>query len=452
MSTTIGDSTLEHSSQEQRRRTPWSLVVVHHTDKQFRGKRVAVTPDEPVYLGRESRLFGEGGLDDPRVSRKHARIGLDRNGVVRIEDRGSRNGTYVNGRKLTTPKTLNGNDVVRLGSILLLAQPCPAAFESRSHPVLIGDSFALHQVLEQIEKVAARPTTVLLLGETGTGKELAARAIHDLSGRDGPFCPVNCGGMPDNLLSSELFGHVRGAFSGADRDRIGLCETASDGTLFLDEIGDASPTLQVGLLRFLQEGEVRRIGANKATKVNTRVVAATHRNLQGDEFRQDLYARIARAVIHLPPLRERLDDLPLLVDHFLGVYSEGGDGPPALHWRLVHQLLRYHWPRNVRELQMFVERLAIETAGQAGPLEMPAVLERLLESEPEQQAAAAEPAAPVEVPAKRKQRPDADELRRLLAAADGNVTSLATELGVGRNTLYRWLKAAGIDVDEFRGE
>ncbi len=390
-------------------------------------------------------MFGEGALDDGRVSRKHARVALDAPGLLRIEDRGSRNGTYVNGRKLTSALTLKANDVIRMGSILLLVQPCPGEYRPHGRDDLVGASYALSRVVEQIEKVAPRTAVVLLLGETGTGKELAAKAIHELSGRSGPFCPINCGGMPDNLLTSELFGHVRGAFSGADRDRVGLCETASEGTLFMDEIGDASPTLQVGLLRFLQEGEVRRIGANKPIKVNTRVVAATHRDLQDSSFRQDLYARVARAVIQLPPLRERLDDIPLLVDHF---FQSHGRRPPTLHWRLCHALLRYSWPRNVRELEMFVEQLVIETADTDEPVDMPDVLRRLLDDQAAPTPASPAPTAPAAN--KKPARPSADQLKQLLEDAGGNVTVVAAELGVGRNTLYRWCKEAQIDLASYR--
>ena len=323
------------------------------------GRRVVVESGKSLQLGRDETHFGEGGLSEKRVSRKHARVWVTEGGRFKLEDLGSRNGTRVSGHA-QTQTLLNDGDLIGLGGILLLAHRAPAVFPSPKHRFLIGQGHGIGEVLKQIQQVAPHPTHVLIRGETGTGKELVARAIHEASNRKGGFFSVNCGGMPDTLLQSELFGHARGAFSGADRDRVGLIEAAHQGTLFLDEIGDASPALQVSLLRFLQEGEIRRLGSNRTVQVNTRIVAATHRNLtpeEGSSFREDLYSRLSRWEIQIPPLRDRREDIPVLIQHFLGKLAPGR----SLHPALAETLGGYHWPRNVRELEMIVERLVIES-------------------------------------------------------------------------------------------
>ncbi|MFT3768570.1 MAG: sigma-54-dependent Fis family transcriptional regulator [Minicystis sp.] len=256
----------------------WSITVVHHRDGALLGQRVVLELGSALALGRQEAWFGPGALDDPRISRSHARISVDAQGAITIEDLGSRNGTRVNGAPVDRA-ALAERDVIGIGSILLFVHRAPAVYRVFRDPVIAGQGHAIARVLDEIERVAPHPTTVLVLGETGTGKELVARALHQASGRRGPFCAMNCGALPDTLLHSELFGHVRGSFSGADTEREGLAEAASGGTLFLDEIGDASPAFQLALLRFLENGEVRRLGSNRTVKVSTRVVAATHRDL-----------------------------------------------------------------------------------------------------------------------------------------------------------------------------
>jgi two-component system response regulator AtoC len=218
-------------------------------------------------------------------------------------------------------------------------------------------------------KVALHPSPVLLTGASGTGKELVARLIHRESPRSGrPFIPVNCGGIPEQLLESEFFGHVKGAFTGADRDREGLFEAADGGTLFLDEVGELSPALQVKLLRALQEGEIRRVGATETRRMDVRIISATNRDLEAaveeGDFRQDLYYRLAVVPIHLPQLRSRQEEIPELVRHLLerqarrmGVDVEGVE-PDAME-----TLLAYPWPGNVRELENVLERALVLTEG-----------------------------------------------------------------------------------------
>lgn len=230
---------------------------------------------------------------------------------------------------------------------------------------IIANSPAMQRALEIAEKVARHPSPVLVTGESGTGKELIARLIHDESDRaDSAFVPLNCGAIPENLLESELFGYVRGAFSGADRDKPGLFEVASGGTLFLDEIGDMPATLQVKLLRVLQEGEIRRLGDTRSRDVDVRLVSATNKDLEEEiragEFRRDLFYRIAVVPIHLVPLRQRRDEVPILVKHFIDNYNRKlrldikGIEPDAM--RL---LLDYTWPGNVRELENTIERAMV---------------------------------------------------------------------------------------------
>ncbi len=239
---------------------------------------------------------------------------------------------------------------------------------------IISSSSALAKVLREVEQVAATEATVLILGETGTGKELLARAVHQRSQRaERPLVKVNCAALPENLIESELFGHEKGAFTGAIERRIGRFELADGGTLFLDEIGDLPLALQAKLLRVLQEGELERLGSARTIKVDVRIIAATNRDLQEaiarQEFREDLYYRLHVFPLHSPPLRERLEDIPLLVDHFVGHYAAKTarqiDGVPQ---QAMQALQAYDWPGNVRELENIIERAVIVTTG--GQLEL----------------------------------------------------------------------------------
>jgi len=242
------------------------------------------------------------------------------------------------------------------------------ALRSRSRS-LVGSSAALARVHDLIAQVATTRTNVLLSGESGTGKELVARAIHDLSERrDKPFIAVNCGAIPENLLESELFGHVRGAFTGAVANKPGLVETADGGTLFLDEIGELPPSLQVKLLRLIQEKTLRRVGGNHDARVDVRIVAATNRDLraeaQAGRFREDLYYRLNVIQIALPPLRERMEDVPVLVQHFLEKFrrelgKEVTDVSPAA----MEKILAHAFPGNVRELENLIERAVALSRG-----------------------------------------------------------------------------------------
>jgi transcriptional regulator with GAF, ATPase, and Fis domain len=309
---------------------------------------------------------------------------------------------------------------------------------------MVGRSPAMRETIASIRRVAAGDTTVLITGETGTGKELAARAVHDLSPRrNASFIAVNCGALAEGVLESELFGHVRGAFTGAVRDRVGVFEAASGGTIFLDEIGEMSGVLQQRLLRVLQEREVTRVGSSRAVKVDVRVVAATNRDLrelvaQG-RFREDLYYRLAVFPIALAPLRERRADIPLLVEHALSILRTRRDGGERLACSpLAMRLLRnYDWPGNVRQLFGVVERAAVEAeyarveAQHLPPDLRPAARAGLEMREQRYRGAGAaddERAAIVSV----------------LEATGGALAQSAELLGMGRTTLWRKLKLLGL--------
>jgi len=313
------------------------------------------------------------------------------------------------------------------------------------------------EVYNAVARVARLPVTVLVLGETGTGKELVARALHQFGARpDGPFVAVHCGAIPDTLLESELFGHVRGAFTGADRDRRGSLREAQHGTVFLDEIGDVSPSFQTKLLRFLQEKTVRPVGAERSEPVDVRVVAATHRDLAAQSaagsFRQDLYFRLAGYEVRLPALRERLSDLPLLVEHFRAAAVREMSLPetPPASSAVLAVFAAHSWPGNVRELEQVVRRLLIDT----GALSDAAATARFLASS----ARAATPATPDVSPAPEPRESAAaglaeplqslEEMERrhvleVLAATGGNRSAAARILGIERKTLSRKLKAWG---------
>lgn len=253
-----------------------------------------------------------------------------------------------------------------------MAAPQLAHDRDLSEPPLagiIGSSRAMQQIYRMTRQVARSQASVLLLGETGTGKELIAKAIHLLSLRGkGPYVRVNCGALPENLLESELFGHVRGAFTGAISNRTGRFEAAHTGTIFLDEINSLPPHLQVKLLRVLQEHEFERVGDTQTIHVDTRVVAASNRDLLAEtaagRFREDLYYRLNVVPIHLPPLRERREDIPELADHFLNLYNDGNDRYVVhIDPKALAALQEYDWPGNVREMQNYIERAVVLATG-----------------------------------------------------------------------------------------
>jgi two-component system, NtrC family, nitrogen regulation response regulator NtrX len=307
---------------------------------------------------------------------------------------------------------------------------------------IIGNSAAIRQLLKEIERAGASPARVLIHGEHGTGKELVAGALHAASPRcDRPFVAVNCAAIPDELIESELFGHERGAFTGATQGRRGLFEEAHGGTLFLDEIGDLSARAQTKLLRVLQEGVLSRVGGNRPIRVDVRILSATNRDLaariQSGAFREDLYFRIAVIPIGVPALRDRREDIPGLVEHFAArLASEMGTRPVKFAPAALHRLEHHSFPGNVRELRNLIERLIIMNPGAAvGAEEVRAVLPT------ESDAGAAPPRLSDAVREFERAR-----IAAALAAAEGNVTRAAERLGLERSHLYKKMKALGLEA------
>ena len=305
---------------------------------------------------------------------------------------------------------------------------------------IIGESGAMQEVLSVVRRVAPSDATVLIRGESGTGKELIAKALHYASPRAaGALVKVNCAALAESLLEAELFGHERGAFTGAVAARKGRFELADGGSLFLDEIGDLPPHVQVKLLRVLQEREFERVGSSRPIRVDVRLLAATHRNLEGlvrdGRFRDDLYYRINVVTIQLPPLRERREDLPLLIDHFLRVFAEkNGKNIRGLTREAREALLRYDYPGNVRELENLIERAVVLTrADVIGLTDLPLTLEaQAAESERDPGLVAA-----VEGLERRM-------IREALAKTDGIQTRAAEVLGIGERVLRYKLKKYGL--------
>jgi PAS domain S-box-containing protein len=299
-----------------------------------------------------------------------------------------------------------------------------------THFGIVGKDPKMIQIFREIQELAANDYPVCITGETGTGKELVANAIHDQSLRTGkPFMPVNCGALPEGLLESELFGHVKGAFTGAVRDKKGRFEMTDGGTLFLDEVGDLPLPMQVKLLRVLQEGTFERVGGEEHVSVDVRIITATNKNLKREveegNFRDDLYYRINVVPIHMPPLRERRNDIPLLVTHFLDKATEKGGESPGFSKEAMAIMEDYAWPGNVRELQSAVRFALVKSRGQMIQIEhLPLELK-----EWEGTRRGLRP----------KRKLDPEGVRTALTQTGGNKAKAARLLGVGRATLYRFL-------------
>ncbi len=304
---------------------------------------------------------------------------------------------------------------------------------------LIGQSKAMREVCRLVEKVAPTDSTVLIQGETGTGKELVARAVHEQSLRaDMPLVPVNCGALPENLIESELFGHRKGAFTGADDHRTGLLQVANGGSLFLDEIGELPKSMQAKLLRFLESGEVRRVGENQAVTCDVRVICATNRDLPAmvadDRFREDLWFRINTFEIRLPPLRERIEDVPLLAEHLAARFGAPGGGREAFSPEFLDALVRHTWPGNVRELANAIEHALILC--ERPPIGAEHLPRRFFDR-------ATAPAAAAAAGALNLRALETRAIREALDRHRGNKSKAAGELGVSLKTLYNKLNRHG---------
>ena len=406
--------------------------------------------DPMVEVGRGS-IFEDGRtLEDPRISTRHARFELLEGPRVRVSDLGSRNGTLIDGRRVAGPEELDLERCIELGStflalvddILLCSAPEPSDAVADE---LIGSSSQIRRLRNEIRQVAGADFSALILGPSGAGKDLTARAIHRASGRAGKLVSLNCAVLTDELAGSELFGHVKGAFTGAQQDRPGAFRSADGGTLFLDEIAELSPTLQAKLLRALQERRVQPVGADREVPVDVRVLAATNRDLpelvRRGIFRGDLFSRITGAVLNVPALRERPADVIQLAHHFL----EGAQ----LHPKAARALLAHDWPFNVRDLKTVVSLL------EPRPGE-PVKLNTLAVNKMEASTGLLDP------PSRQQDEVDAQVpwpdddverariLERLLTQHRGNIAKVANQIDRASRSVRRWCKLYGIDVDRFR--
>jgi transcriptional regulator of acetoin/glycerol metabolism len=389
---------------------------------------------------------------DPWMSSTHARMIRALKRWV-IEDAGSKNGSLVNGAPLTGRVPLEDGDLIELGHTFFLYRHAvraipgePAILDLAARPAP-APGFAtlspdLERDLDKLATVARAAVPVILEGETGTGKEVLARAVHALSGRRGEFVAVNCGALPANLIEGELFGHRRGAFSGATEDRPGLIRAADGGTLLLDEIGELPAAAQAVLLRVLEAREVLPVGATKPVPVDVRVVAATHRSLdrmvEEGTFRRDLFSRLAGYRARLPPLRERIEDLGLLAGSLLARLGPPGAALPAIQPKAARALLQCFWPGNIRQLEKALSSAAALAKGGAIGLE----------HLPDEVRAA--PADLISPPAGE----DAAARERLVAMLiehKGNVSAVARAMGKARMQVQRWLKRYGLDPERYRG-
>ena len=441
------------------------------------GGRTEVELGEETWLGRSSTSTVL--LDDESVSRRHALVRRDDRGDHVLIDLGSSNGTFVNGGRVNLPLPLQDGDEVRLGEIKL-------RFESRARAErepperelhfsnaratlsrgdgdarvrLIGTGPGMAEVFRLMARAAESPIPVLIQGETGTGKELVARGIHENSPRaHGPFVAINCSALPEGVLESELFGHRRGAFTGATQDHAGLFEAASGGTLFLDEIGEMPAATQPKLLRFLQEGEVLRVGETRARKADARVVSATNRDLthevEAERFRSDLFYRLSALTIDVPPLRTRREDVPLIAERVLTAAS-------ARHRRRIRgmtnaalsAMVAYSWPGNVRELENEIQRL-VALARDGDWIDVGQLSDRVRQGATVR--TGDEPAGADAAEARTVAADASDDLREAMASFErtriaeileqtgGNVSEAARVLGLSRGALHRKLKEHGL--------
>jgi transcriptional regulator of acetoin/glycerol metabolism len=444
------------------------FVVLEADRPDAGGIRCALADVDEVLLGRgdartakrEGRVL-EIAVPDRKVSTRHARILRGARGVEgwSFEDMGSTNGSFVNGRR-TIGEPLHDGDFVQIGRTILrirLALPTPPTTPAIATEAA-GDALGLHTLLPALAGeigvlagVASSRVSVLLLGETGTGKEVTARAIHAASKRRGQFVAVNCAAMPDSLVEAQLFGHVKGAFSGATREEDGFVRSADGGTLFLDEIGDLPRAAQGVLLRVLQEGEVVPVGSTRPVRVDLRVIAATHQPIEAminrGDFRRDLFARLQGFTHRLWPLRDRREDVGVLAAEILRA-NAGAAGAPSqpvqLSGEAARALAAYEWPLNVRELaQVLARGLTLAQGGTIDVEHLPPALLRVGDLPP---------ARPVETPTELSEEDVA--LRATLLAhleqCEGNVAAVARVMNKAPMQIYRWMRRLGIDPRSFR--
>ena len=456
--TVTADGGDERASMAKLHHRPYLALVLEASHPLAGSARFALDGVDEVVFGRASargakRRVVDGqrvleiSLPTPSLSSRHARIFHDESGF-HVEDLGSRNGTFVRGQRVDRVALADGDRIEVGGAFFVFHPRWPTpvhAKNDRDVRDLAPLPSALRTIVPELEgqyealrRIAKSKLSVLLLGETGTGKELLARAVHEASGRRGAFVAVNCGALPAALVEGLLFGHKRGAFSGAVRDEIGFVRAADGGTLFLDEIGDLPLASQAALLRVLQEGEVVPVGDTRPVAVDIRVVAATHRPIRAlaetNAFRSDLLARLAGFAFDVPALRERADDLGLLVAELMTRLAPTRQ--LTLGVSAARALVEYGWPLNIRELEQAL----------AAALEL--TEESVIERSHLPKSLGAQTAATS--PSSARWRITGEEMKRLLEEHDGNVASIARVLSKAPVQVRRWLKAFELDPEPFR--
>ncbi|QED26253.1 FHA domain-containing protein [Microvenator marinus] len=410
-------------------------------------------------------------IEDETVSRHHCRIVQEDDDYVLV-DPGSTNGTFINGVRIREAFLAPGL-ILTVGSTQIQFSPMDehvevVPSESEKFGSIVGRSVAMREIFGILEKIAPTTATVVIEGETGTGKEVFAKTIHQMSKRsEAPFIVFDCGAVPESLIESELFGHEKGSFTGAIMTRKGLFEMAHGGTIFLDELGELSLDLQPKLLRVLEQREVRRVGSNKSTPVNVRVIAATNRNLEEEvragRFREDLFYRLSVVRLTLPSLRERVEDIPLLVKHFLGQLEINKGAAGELRVRqaspaALAALTRYTWPGNVRELVNVVERAcSFAEADTMQPDDLPDYItgsgEPLRSSQEMAMIDAPGRDQLVELPFKDAKEEwissfERDYILELLKRHHGNISQASREADIDRKYFRKLMVKHGIDTDQ----
>ncbi len=441
----------------------------HEHQQEPRGLRLVETPgqgavdlripaEDPVLLGRAPGPRGIA-VQDPRISSVHLTVYPGDDGALWFRDMGSKNGTFLNGQRGLSGPLAEG-DVLRIGSTLLVVtRRGPADDDESPDHQLVGQSPSFREMCARARTAAKSDGAVLLLGETGTGKEGLAGLVHRASARRGPLITVNCAVLTTAMAGAALFGHERGAFTGADAARKGFFREARGGTLFLDEIGDLPLDVQAQLLRALEQHEITPVGASRPLKVDARVVAATNVDLaaavaQGT-FRADLFARLSGWVVRLPPLRERREDILRLARFFVGLTpARVPYTGPLFEPALAELLLLYDWQFNVRELRQTIERLSLQAAPPYAADRLPKRfadvalgVSRATERPRTAAATRTAPLTPDTRSTRRRQRPAREALIAALEAHGYNIAAVARAFDRDRKQVYRWIAHYGIDID-----
>ncbi len=422
-------------------------------------------PPWSLWLEQQPRVVGRTAADDASsealvhgtVSRKHAELSYSNSRACHvIRDLGSHNGTRVDGRDVGSVRVaLVDQSVVQLGDVTLVYEVLDAASTdpaNAAYPGIPGSSPSAARVRERVRRAAVDPSPALLIGETGTGKEWIARELHARSERSGPLVAINCAALSPQIIDSQLFGHVKGAFTGATSDQPGMFRAAEGGTLFLDEIGELPLELQPKLLRALQEREVQPVGSTKLVRVDVRVVAATNVDLAAavdhGRFRRDLYARLAMWELQVPALRQRKGDLPLWIErlHERWLEERPGQSSTAVDFtpEALERILLFDWPNNLRQLDRFVHTLA--TGTDVRPIPIDALPSWVTNVAPPAASVSTSAAPPVRGPEK-PPVPTEDEFVVAYRELDGNVRALAKRFARDRRQIYRWIEAYGLRAD-----